>query len=660
MRRRPTESKAVTLFPFLAVMICTMGALILVLLSLSGKMRVKAEQARDKSLESAVAMDPALPPVVIRHRTDPQSEAEKERRLRQWQEALRGRREELEAIQQLLAEKRAALDQSVTAVTVVDNQLVDLDQVIASALADSQTLEQQNQTLDSRNTAFRQQVLKAKKNLDELRKRQAAAPSKFALVPFEGSSGTVRRPIYLECRGDSIRFLPEGVVLRESDFEGFTTSFNPLLSGAQTLVEHWSRKHEDDPENNPKPYVLLLVRPSGALTYYAAKLMLSKLRAPYGYELLEESFPLNEPEPDPIAKALLEASVSTLLDAQPSLLARRGAVTPAPLGSARRLPGDNPGGSPIVGSVRNSMPRGLDVDAEPSLGPVPGSANPSDGPDTSNAGRMGNASRGSPPRIGTAGRRPASLGGDRESDPTDNTAESDPRLEADPGSRSVEPNPQGATPSPPGLPNTSPSTPGEPQKLPSFNGVPAAVESEEHGERLPRKQTPFRTGTPGREVERGAPNIPEGIESGPPQGGLRSDRRGAASRSDGDRAGLRWSNTGGATIGLEQDVKVHVYHDRIALEDGPALGIPAGVSKQQLAESFNNRIEQIVAEWGAPPRRFHWMPRIRFVVHPGGNQHYERLHDAVRQWKLSSTVDFSLDATQQGVGKRSSTSKTQR
>jgi hypothetical protein len=272
--------------------------------------------------------------------------------------------------------------------------------------------------------------------------------------------------------------------------------------------------------------------------------------------------------------------------------------------------------------VRNGIPRGLDVDAEPNLGPVPESVNPNNA--TMAPGDPARTpSRGGSPRVSQPGRRPATLGDDREFTERENTDST----EGHPGLPGVGHGPRSDPPGQSGMA----AQPGEPQKLPEQSGAPVSVVPDVPGERLPKKQSPFRTGTPGREME---------------QGGLRSEPRSAASRSNGDRAGLRWGNTGGATIGLEQDVKVHVHHDRLVIEDRPALGIPAGASRQQLADSFNNRIEEVVSEWGPPPRRFHWMPRIRFVVHPGGNQQYERLNDAVKQWKLSSTVDFSLDASQ--------------
>jgi hypothetical protein len=200
-----------------------------------------------------------------------------------------------------------------------------------------------------------------------------------------------------------------------------------------------------------------------------------------------------------------------------------------------------------------------------------------------------------------------------------------------------------------------------PRKLPFLEDGPASGNSRGSAEvgtasgrePLPQTQSPLRhRGAPSSDRGESTPDSERGSQRGMPGSGATrrsilngggGHRSGSGGGSGDDSRGMRWGS-GGSTIGLEQDVKVHVYLDRIIIgENRAALGIALGESKQQVVEKVSSRIEQVVADWGEPPKRFHWLPRLRFIVHPGGNQHYERLKDPIKQWGLSSTVEFSLD-----------------
>ena len=107
-----------------------------------------------------------------------------------------------------------------------------------------------------------------------------------------------------------------------------------------------------------------------------------------------------------------------------------------------------------------------------------------------------------------------------------------------------------------------------------------------------------------------------------------------------------------STIGLEQDIRADVYSDRIVIgADRPALGIRLGDTREELAERVANRMDDVVQSWGEAPQRFHWIPRIRFVVHPGGNQHYLKLQTQLRDWGVSQTVDYSIEPANAGTNK---------
>ena len=153
--------------------------------------------------------------------------------------------------------------------------------------------------------------------------RQAAFSStKFSILPYDGRTGTARRPILIECTEQGLRFIPEDVVVRDTDLKGFIPSYNPLLAGARELTRYW--KVVDQLEAGPTdrdPYVLLIVRPTGSLAFYAAQAMLKGLEAPFGYELLNANIELDLPQPDTNAQTACREAVESVIAERESVLA---------------------------------------------------------------------------------------------------------------------------------------------------------------------------------------------------------------------------------------------------------------------------------------------------------------------------------------------------
>jgi len=177
--------------------------------------------------------------------------------------------------------------------------------------------------------------------------KRTDAPSKFTFVPYDGTSGTTRRPILIECTATGIRFAPENVTLSPADVAGFTAGYNPMLAGANALSRYWSVVDgiKPDSEGDNAPYVLLIVRPGGTVAYYYARRLLSKLEAPYGYELLDDGKQLDLPVVDPKAKAACQAAVDEVLAERDRFIAEA------------RSAGRSVGGSGAVGGS-GSDPRG--------------------------------------------------------------------------------------------------------------------------------------------------------------------------------------------------------------------------------------------------------------------------------------------------------------
>ncbi len=177
----------------------------------------------------------------------------------------------------------------------------------------------------------------------ERRAQLARQRTRFRIVAFDGTRGTTRRPIVLECRRDAIRFVPENVSLGPEDLNGFTVRFNPLAQAVKALASFWEAWNESHPEPGmePEPYVLLIVRPSGTVAFYVAQRLLAPTGIPFGYQLVQEDVELDLEPPNPEAVQALQAAILPALQQREKLIAvlarrTRSFGEPLDLGDAER------------------------------------------------------------------------------------------------------------------------------------------------------------------------------------------------------------------------------------------------------------------------------------------------------------------------------------
>ena len=108
----------------------------------------------------------------------------------------------------------------------------------------------------------------------------------------------------------------------------------------------------------------------------------------------------------------------------------------------------------------------------------------------------------------------------------------------------------------------------------------------------------------------------------------------------------RWGfSSPNATIGFERQLLLKSEPDRLLVGDGPPIPVGRGETREELLQRVVTAIEREARAWGKPPSSFYWIPSVRFIVIPGGNQHYERLNDGLRTLGLQTSVDYRLDAT---------------
>ncbi len=306
--RRQRFQKPVTnisLFPFIAVLICTMGALIVLLVLVVQQARVQAD---------TITTDREVPDTV--------SEEERKQRL-QDQEDLDWQREILE---QQRAELNKQMSEERLRLSHLEEHIRRLENNLRRVQEEATELEQM-QSDDTREISSQQleiqrlqaEIEREREALEVARDEAASSRQSFTTSADRGHNGTRRRQIYTECRESGIFLQPEGIVLGAEDFSGPLGPGNPLDAALRTIREHW--KHVEGEASKGEPYPLLVVRPDGATAYSMARAAMASWDDEFGYELVDEDMELAFPPSDPTLSRLLEGTVRTARQRQAMLAA---------------------------------------------------------------------------------------------------------------------------------------------------------------------------------------------------------------------------------------------------------------------------------------------------------------------------------------------------
>lgn len=311
MRRHATKSKiGIALFPFLAVLICTMGVLIVLLLIMVQMARVNASEVADDA--------PAL---------ELPSEQQMAKEENEWRfDVLEQQRDQ---VKDEVARKRLELSHLEEHIRELERRAKEL-QATADDLQQRLTGEGSNQeTTRAELDQIQEEVDAAQAALEAAQRKLAGQKASYAIIPYDGPNGTRRRPVYVECTGAGVILQPEGIVLNPSDFQGPQGPGNPLDAALRGTREYYARAGMI--AKGGEPYPLLVVRPSGIDAYAAARTAMGAWDDEFGYELVEESMSLKYPDPDPELANLLRKVVadarsrqSVLAAAMPNSFSRGG------------------------------------------------------------------------------------------------------------------------------------------------------------------------------------------------------------------------------------------------------------------------------------------------------------------------------------------------
>jgi hypothetical protein len=328
--RRPKDtSPHVSLFPFLAVLICTMGALVPLLFTISRQARLQAQQA-------AAAQDEKI-----------KADVKSEREMVQWRiEQLQLSRKKTETdIQRARLELGHLEDHSrrlKAKVSEMEKTIGEIDRTDggngprrAATTADLEEL--------------RKQIAEAERQLAEAKRESEGKKRSYAIVPYEGPNSTHRRPIYLECRDEAVVLQPEGIAFFVHDFEGPMGPSNPLAAALRTVREYLLSQKGFDPQRDGEPYPLLLVRPDGIVAYYAARAAMKSWGPEFGYEFVEADWKLAYQPPDPQLALAVNEAVAQARVIQERLIAA------APRQYSHRTPSSASTGTPSGGGRGSSV-----------------------------------------------------------------------------------------------------------------------------------------------------------------------------------------------------------------------------------------------------------------------------------------------------------------
>ena len=274
-RKNPVAGPTISLFPFLAVLLCTMGALLVVLVLFSRSVRQNETAKLDQEQESLVE------------------------ELELARDGLAWRREQLEGVRERTAEELAKARVQLAGVEentrALQDEFAKLERTAAALASTAGVVAADDETL----RGLQERLTSARESLDKARAEGKTKPPAYAVVPYAGRNGTHRRPLYIECCGDGVFLQPEGIRLSPGDFEGPPGPGNPLASALRAAREHVVAAQGGTNDPAAQPYPLLLVRPSGVMAYYAAREAIQSWGSDFGYQLIDEDWTLTFPPADP-------------------------------------------------------------------------------------------------------------------------------------------------------------------------------------------------------------------------------------------------------------------------------------------------------------------------------------------------------------------------
>ncbi|MBY0588807.1 hypothetical protein K2X85_16665 [bacterium] len=308
MSKRRAESNPVSLFPFLAVLLSAMGALILLLVVVSRQ----AQRSRDLEHRSAAARElAALPPLPDRvsylsieplPRLDlppvPQPNLPPLPELKDPRPKLDAQKKKLEEELRRWSTPKSTMPSE----AIERDRLTQLRGRLAELLAQIREIEKAKLLAEKEKATAASVVRELDARWSKAKSTAEKAENRFSIVPYFGNNGSDREPIYIECRRDRLILQPQGIEIGPLVLGNPLDPENSLAAILRALLAYQRNKGE-------QPYPLLVVRPDGIATYYIARIALTPVRVEYGYELVSKEMNLDFGTSDAKTKEIAQAIV---------------------------------------------------------------------------------------------------------------------------------------------------------------------------------------------------------------------------------------------------------------------------------------------------------------------------------------------------------------
>lgn len=293
-----------SLFPFLAVLVCTLGTLIL-LLALVAQEAKDAAVARAKQVQQPKSVSTSAPERI----GTPELTLQAATRLVEEEQFRRQQLVSFRDAQTQDAEtKRDEVAVLEAAIRDLKTRLESLKDEIETATSDLDPAEAMK--VDASTLVMMQEeITKLRADIKELESNERGKKPRVVIVPHRGPNGTQRRPIYVECTADEIRIMPEGARITKTQAlaaaEARNPNANPLGSALRVARRHAMQAYGDQ----VAPYPLLIVRPGGIRMFHIASALMKDWDDQYGYELVPGEVDLAFPGGDRVLRKDLEYAI---------------------------------------------------------------------------------------------------------------------------------------------------------------------------------------------------------------------------------------------------------------------------------------------------------------------------------------------------------------
>ncbi len=341
MSGRRRSGLSPNLFPFLAVLICTLGTLILLLALVAQNAGKAAAASADTNAQSQLAAQQRAKELADAY-------AELDRRVQEakWQR---------DEIVQMRQAQTTELDERRTKQTYLEDQIQQLTDRLKQLEDEIRLAKDRNAIvqdtlvdLDSLKAKIDQERLK----VQELKEQKDNPVPKIVIVPHKGPNGTDRRAIYVECRRDAVHIQPGDITIDLKYLNNDIPGPNPLDSALRTIRNYAMKTYGD----TDAPYPLIVIRPDGIESYAAARYAMRGWDDQYGYELVPDEVKLSYPKSDAELDRQIEKSIAQAVKQQEAFVAS--------MGSGGRGSGASGYGAGGYGSGRGTNAEALALDTQ--------------------------------------------------------------------------------------------------------------------------------------------------------------------------------------------------------------------------------------------------------------------------------------------------------